>query len=167
MFTHIAQYPEGYIISLSILVFLGIVFIKGRQTILKSLDARIATVRSELDNARELHDSAKALLAKYEKKRHGAKSEAEEIIKNGQNVANKLVAEATSDLNVLVENRLRVTVENIRMLEVKAVQSVRDQIINISVKAAEQILADNLTEETHKTLVSSSIDEASAKLHWS
>ena len=58
-----------FVVSIGFLVFIGIIlYYKVPAKITGMLDARAAQIKAELEEARNLRDEAKALLASYERK---------------------------------------------------------------------------------------------------
>ena len=68
------------------------------RTILDTLDKRSARIKSELDEARQLRDEAKALLAEYQNKKGEAEREADAIIAGAKADAERMAAEADAKL---------------------------------------------------------------------
>lgn len=67
-------------VAVAFVIFMGILAYVGVPAMLaRSLDARGARVKTELDEARRLRDEAQALLAEYQGKQHEAEREAQSI----------------------------------------------------------------------------------------
>jgi F-type H+-transporting ATPase subunit b len=74
---HILMEAETWV-AVAFVIFLGILAYVGvHRTILDTLDRRSARIKAELDEARQLRDEAKKLLAEYQNKKGEAERQAE------------------------------------------------------------------------------------------
>ena len=67
----------------------------------KILDARADGIRSELEEARSLHEEAKALLASYEKKQAEVQAQADRIVEAARVEAATAAEQAKADIKKL------------------------------------------------------------------
>ena len=71
----------NFVVLLGFLLFVGILlFVKVPSLLGGQLDARAEGIRSELDEARALHEEAQTLLASYERKQEEVKEQATRIV---------------------------------------------------------------------------------------
>ncbi|MEL0002847.1 MAG: hypothetical protein VW620_07530, partial [Rhodospirillales bacterium] len=75
---------ETYIVGLALLIFLALVFWKGRKAIVNGLDRKIALIRSEIEEASTLREEAERLFAENSKLAATAAEEAKAIISQAQ-----------------------------------------------------------------------------------
>ena len=86
-------------VAIAFVIFLGILAYVGvHRTILNALDKRSARIKTELDEARQLRDEAKALLAEYQNKKGEAQREADAIVAGAKADAERMAAEADAKL---------------------------------------------------------------------
>lgn len=156
---------EKYFVAAAILCFLVIVFVKARKGILEMLDSRIESIRAELDDARKLHEDARALLAEYEKKRNNAETEAKEMVDFAKAEADRLIEQTSADLEAQLERRTATARDRIAQAEAQAIQDVRAAAVDVAVTAAETLIRDGLDASKQADLAKSSIQDATKKLH--
>ncbi len=101
-----------------------------RGPLLSWLDGEIVKVRFELDEAKRLHDEAKATLQEYKDRERDAVQEAERIIEQARADANRLRDEAKEDLRLMLERHEKIVVDRIRLAHEDALAEVRAYIID-------------------------------------
>jgi len=78
-------------------VFMGLmVYLKVPKMVTKNLDSKIDKIQTDLNEAKKLREEAQALLAKYERKRKSAQSEADDIIAAAEEEAVRIADENLS-----------------------------------------------------------------------
>ena len=65
----------GFLCFLGLLAYLGV-----HRKLIDAIDRRQARIKSELEQARRLHEEAQALLGEFERKARDAETEAQAII---------------------------------------------------------------------------------------
>jgi F-type H+-transporting ATPase subunit b len=148
-----------------LVIFLGLAVYFGLPRIIaKMLDARIAKIAAELDEAKRLRGEAEALLVEYERKRVTAEAEATDIVRAAQDEARRLTDEASVALTDLVARRTKAVEQKIAQAESLAVAEVRARAADLAVEAARLLLAK---EVQHKgdALVDQAIRDVAAKLN--
>jgi F-type H+-transporting ATPase subunit b len=150
----------GFFVFFGLLGYLGV-----HRMLAKSLDDRAARIKAELDEARKLKDDAAALLAEYERKRHEAESEAQEIIKGAEAEAERLAAEAKAKVEEFVTRRTQMAETKIAQAEAQATADVRGAAAEAAVAAAEKILAQEMKGKLASDLVAKGIEDVRKKLN--
>jgi len=131
----------------------------------KSLDARAAAIRNELDEARRLRDEAQSLLADYQRKSREAENEAKAILEQAKREGEALANETRKSLSESVERRTKLAEEKIARAEAQAVSEVRASAVENAIAAAEKILKSRATGATADALLESSIRDLEGKLN--
>ena len=145
---------------IALIIFLAImVYLKVPGVVTAALDKRADTIRKELDEARRLREEAQALLADYQRKGREAETEAEAIIEQAKREAEALTAESGRRLEEYVANRTRQAEEKIAQAEAQALQEVRALSADVTIAAAEKILAGKVKGATADALIARSIGE--------
>lgn len=147
-----------------LLLFAIVAALKVPAMIGKMLDARIAKIEAELNEARRLREEAEALLAEYEAKRKAAETEAQDIVAAAHEEAQRLTAEAQTALEDMVSRRTKAVEDKIAQAESQAVAEVRSRSIDVAVEAARLVLADKARGDAD-TLVDQSIKDVAARLN--
>ena len=125
--------------------------------IAKSLDGRIATIRSQLDEAAQLRSEAEALKGEYEKKLSDAAKDAE-VMKAAAEAEGKLiVAKAKSDAEALIERRGKSAEEKIAAAERNAIAELRAKAAQAAAMAARGLIAEGHDASADKKLVDEAI----------
>lgn len=145
--------------SIAVIVFVVAMVWKAGKPIVGLLDAEIAKVRTELQEARRLRDEAAATLADYRRRQQEALKEAETIIARAKEEAHKLREEAQTDLEAMLARYESKAEDRIRSAEADALAEVRDVVIEQAVAVAQKALASKVDPSLAEKLVSQAIAE--------
>ncbi len=153
-------------VALAFIVFLGLLGYPGvHRIVAKSLDDRAARIKAELDEARKIKDEAVQLLAEYQRKRHAAEDEAQNIIAGAKAEAERLAAEAKVRIEDFVARRTKMAETKIAQAEAQAAADVRSAAAEAAIAAAEKILSAETKGKLAGELVAKGIDEVRKKLN--
>lgn len=155
---------ETLVLLVAMVIFLAIVWKPIKKAIVGSLDSRADAIRNELDEARELHDQAKSLLAKYQRQLHEGESLAEEIIQRGEADRKQLEEKMRHDFEALIERRTKQAEERITQEEARAVQEVRSRAADLAVRATRKMLTDKMGGNQAQAIIQNAITEVGRKL---
>jgi F-type H+-transporting ATPase subunit b len=152
-------------VGLAFILAVGLIYVKAAKGIAGSLDARAATIRTQIEEARKLREDAQALLAEYQRKQRDAMAEAEKIIQQAKDDAARLRTEAEADLVRSLERRKQQALERIAQTEAQAVAQVRNLAVDVALKAAEGLLRDNLSAAQQQAMVDQAVAELPRRLN--
>lgn len=153
-------------VSLAMIVFLVIIILKkAPAAIMGGLDRKIASIRTQLDEAKQLRAEAEALRGKYEQRLRDADREAEDIRAAAEREAAELVEAAQADTEKLIERRHRMAEEKIAAAERSAIAQLRAKAANAAAKAAESLISERHDETADRKLVDQTIGSLGQKLH--
>jgi F-type H+-transporting ATPase subunit b len=153
-------------VALAFVVFLGLLGYLGvHRIVAKSLDDRAARIKAELDDARKIKDEAVELLAEYQRKRHAAEGEAQDIIAGAKAEAERLAAEAKARIEDFVARRTKMAEAKIAQAEAQAAADVRSAAAEAAIAAAEKILSAETKGKLAGELIAKGIDEVRKKLN--
>jgi F-type H+-transporting ATPase subunit b len=153
-------------VALAFIVFLGLLGYLGvHRIVAKSLDDRAARIKAELDEARKIKDEAVQLLAEYQRKRHAAEGEAQDIIAGAKAEAERLAAEAKARIEDFVGRRTKMAEAKIAQVEAQAAADVRSAAAEAAIAAAEKILSAETKGKLAGELIAKGIDEVRKKLN--
>lgn len=141
-----------------------IVYLKVPQMILGVLDTKISKIEQDLEEAKRLREEAQALLAKYERKRKSAQSEADDIIAAAEEEATRIAQDAKIALEEMIVRRTKAVEEKISQAEVQAVSEVRTKSAEIAVEATRALLVAQMADQGD-TLVEAAIKDVGARLN--
>ncbi len=129
------------------------------------LDARIESIRTEIDEARRLREEAQASLAAYQRKLRDAVGEAEQIVARARDAADRSAQRAAEALEATLARRQAQALENIAQAEAAAVKQVRDTTIEVALAATREVLRAHLRGAHADALIDAAIKELPEKLH--
>ncbi|WP_336986240.1 hypothetical protein [Altererythrobacter aquiaggeris] len=136
--------PFGIVaIAMTVLILIAIFGAKVHKTIAGGLDSKIADIRQQLDEARQLRAEAEALRAEYTAKIAGAQKDAEAMLETARGEADGIVAKAEADATAMVERRQRMAQDKIASAERDAVDHVRETAAVVAAGAAKTLIAKN------------------------
>ncbi|MGX9856539.1 F0F1 ATP synthase subunit B [Limimaricola variabilis] len=155
-----------FVVLLAFLLFVGVLlYFRVPREVGKMLDKRADGIRAELDEARGLREEAQSLLASYERKQKDVQVQAERIVSNARDEANRSAEQAKLDIEKSIQRRLTAAEEQIQSAQDKAVKDVRDQAVAVAIAAARQVIAEQMTPQRGDKLIDESIKTVGAKLH--
>ena len=155
---------EFWVAVAFILFVLLLLYYRVPELVTEALDARAAAIKRELEEARKLKEEAQAILADYQRRRGEVENEAQEIIDLAKREAEALAAETRRSLAEALERRTRAAEEKIARAGEQAMAEVRNIAVDVSVAAAERIIAEKLKGARASALVDESIAELASKL---
>ncbi len=151
--------------TISLVIFLSITVYFGLpKMVAKLLDDRIASIQSDLDQAKRLRADAEALLSQYELKRVAAEAEAAAIVAAAQEEAKRLTADASVSLADLIARRTKAVEEKIAQAETQAVLEVRAKSADVAIEAARLLLTKQMATKGDG-LIAQAITEVAARLN--
>lgn len=158
------QAPEFWV-AIAFVIFMALVWKKASAAITGLLDARAEKIRAELDEARRLHQDAKATLEAYKRRQGDALKEAEAIVAHAREEAERIRAQSTRDLEAAVKRRENQAVDRIAQAEAAALAEVRNLTVDIAIAASRRILATGIKPAQADKLIDQAIQELPKHLH--
>ena len=159
-------FNTNYVVLIGFILFLALLFyFNVPAMILKMLDDRAETIRSELDEARNLRDEAQAVLAAYERKSREVAEQSQRIIDHAREEARLAADAAKEDLKQSIARRLKAAEEQITSAEEKATRELRNRAVDVAIAAASKILADSTTATEANKRIDAAIAEVESRLH--
>jgi len=147
----------------TLVTFLLVVYILKKfawDKILHALEARSEKIHADLDKAESSRKEAEALIKGYQDKLHAATEEVHKMIEEAKrdatNLRNKMLADAQADVKNLKDQASK----DIDLAKTKALSEIQNQIVELSVLVAGEILEKQLKPEDHAAF----IDKEIAKL---
>lgn len=145
---------EAYqIVAASMLVLIIVMIWKKVPGIITGgLDAKIAAIREQLDEAKKLRSEAEALRDEYASKIADAEKDAEAMVENAQKEAEVILARAEEDSKAMVARRKKMAEDKISAAEREAVDDVRNKAASAAALAAQKLIADKHTADADSKL---------------
>ncbi|NBB26001.1 hypothetical protein GVM20_12770 [Porphyrobacter sp. SLTP] len=124
------------------------------------LDAKIAAIRSALDEAKTLRAEAEALRAEYAAKIASAEKDAEAMLAGAREEADAILAKAEADSEVMVARRQKMAEDKIAAAERAAIAEVKAKAVTAAAAASRKLIAERHDGPADKKLA----DEVIASL---
>ena len=139
--------------TINFLLLLALLRVFMWKRVLKLLDDRREKISSELKNIDDVKSEVERLRLEYEAKisstEEFSRSKIEAAIEEGRRVAQKIKDEAEQDSErIAVESR-----ETIKRELSKAKEELQTEIVDITIKIAEKVIEERLSEGTDKKIV--------------
>jgi len=122
--------------------------------------ARQNAIKDAYDNADAVNRKADERLDTYNKRIAHIESEGRDIIKNAKLKAEKQASEIIEEANKKAEAIIEHAVKEIEKEKVHAVSDMKNQIIMLSILAAEKIMEKDLKTEGHEAFIDNIIEQA-------
>lgn len=157
--------PETWV-AISFILFVAlIVYLKVPGKVLGALDARSETIARELEEARKLRAEAEAVLADYKRRAENVEAEAAAILAQAEREASAYAQEARTAFNEMINRRLTIAEQKIKLEEEKARKQIRAQAAELAIAAAEQLIEQKVTGEVAENMIAASLDRIKKRLH--
>ena len=151
-------------VAVAFVVFVVLVFKPIKGALIGGLDAKIAEIRQEVEEAEKLREEAQSLLANYQRQQRQAIQDAEAIVARAKEEAERHRAEADEAMKDMVRRQEEQAREKIAQAEAAAIQEVRSMSVELAMAAAEKLLADRLAGDEGSRLIDNSIEDIPRKL---
>lgn len=141
-------------VSIAMFVLLLFAFLgaKVHKTIAGGLDNRIAAIKANLEEAKQLRAEAEALREEYAAKIANAEKDAEAMLDNARREAEGIVAKAEEDTTAMIARRERMATDKIASAERQALADLKAKAADASTAAAAALIAEKHTAEADKAL---------------
>ena len=144
-----------FLFSFIIFVFILVKF--GGPFIINALDARIEEIKKDLKESESLRVEAQEMLAQYQRKHRDAVQEAEKILDNARENAAQYKEKAEAELQEVMKRREQQLTERLSRMEQNAIQEIQSYAADLSLKAAQDMIIENLDKKTSGNLIDQSI----------
>ena len=155
--------PEFWL-AVALIILIVALWKPASRGILGALDARSERIRQELDDARRLHEEAKALVAKYQRQLHEGEELAAEILERAETESARLETRMREDFDATVKRRTQQALDRIAQEEQRALMEVRSRAADLAVRTTRRLLTEKLGPKDAQQLIGSAIEDVSRKL---
>lgn len=129
-------------VALAMTVLIGVfLWKKVPGLITGGLDAKIAAIRTALDEAKALRAEAEALRAEYAAKIASAEKDANAMLAGAREEADAILAKAEADSEVMVARRQKMAEDKIAAAERAAVAEVKARAVTAAAAASKVLIA--------------------------
>jgi len=141
---------------LLLLILLRIFFWKR---ILKILDARKERIASELARIEETKQEIERLRLEYQKHIDSIDEESRAKIEEAKELGRMLVSQMKREAHDQAQKMVEAAKQDIRYKIAKAKEEVKEQLIDLTMKAAQNLISEKLTSEDDKKIVEDFLKE--------
>jgi len=145
-----------WITFLLVLVILGA---KAWKPMIKALENRENFIRESLEEAEAARQEADKVADEYEAMVAKARQEAQNIVAVGKETAERMKADILNEAQDKSAGILKQAEVQIGAEREKAIAEIRNQIVDISMAAAEKIIAKSITLEDNKRLIEDALKD--------
>ena len=153
------HFDEAMWVALGFVLFVVLVWKKAGAALAETLDTRSAKIKSELDEARKLHEEAKSELDSLKGLKRDAEKEAKTIVANAKAAANRIRENAAQKAVETVARREAQAAAKIQASEAALVNELLAKAASLAVDAARELIAEKIDEDASLKLVESSVKQ--------
>jgi len=133
-----------------VLIFLSKLALKP---ILAAIENREKSIRGDIEQAQQQRDEAEALLNQHKELMENAETEAQELFKESRKQADKAREEMLEQARLESGKLLEKAKDEIEHQKDSALASLKAEVADLAVGAAEKIILHNLDEDKQKAVV--------------
>lgn len=122
----------------------------GLKPVVRMLDAKRAKIRDELNEAKILREQAEEILATYQKRQKEVMAEAQQMVELAREEAEHMKRDAERELETMIQRRTEQANAKIARAEAKAMQDLKDHLVELAVAAARDVLVARGAEADDK-----------------
>ena len=131
--------------------------------IITALQDREKGIQSSIDRAHQAKDESEAILRKNRELLSKADAEADRILREGKDYAEKLRADITEKAQSEAKKMIASAKDEIEQEKRRALDVLRNEVADLAVKGAEKIIKTALDADMQKKIVNSMIQDFSTK----
>jgi F-type H+-transporting ATPase subunit b len=145
----------GYLISqiVNFVLLLVLLRIFLYKPIVRMLDKRRETIKTDLEEARTARSQAEAARQEHEKELENAREERLSILAQAREQAEKMREEILENARAEAHQLVAKTEEEMEALRRQALAGAQDEIADLALAAASKVVGKSLDEQDHRRLV--------------
>ena len=145
------------VINFLLLLFILRLFLWKR--VLKLLDDRKARISDELNKIEEAKKTVEALKSEYQTKLNSIEEIARVSVNQAKQVAREVAEQIRVKANTDADKIIESARQEIQFEVAKAKEELKDQIVDLTIRAAENLISERLTEEDDIKIVEDFINQ--------
>ena len=151
---------EIIFVIINFLILVGVLAKFLYKPFIGALEARKQSIKDAYDNAEVVNRRADAKMAKYERRIANAEDEANEIVKEGRRRAEQQAQQIIDEANERAANIVKRAEQAAELEKSRAAEELRDDIADMVIMAAEQVIGREIEKEGHQAIIDEVIDRA-------
>lgn len=149
---------DTLVVLISIILLLFLVKYFAWDKIEAMLEARRQKISKDLEEAEKKRKAAEEIQANAKEIIHNAEAKGQEILNTTREAASKMQDEMIKEGRDVVSRMKLDGQREVDSMKQRALAQMQDQIVDLSVQLASQILNKELTEQTHQDVIESFIE---------
>ncbi|MFP4098562.1 MAG: hypothetical protein ACLFP8_01875 [Alphaproteobacteria bacterium] len=151
--------------TISFAMFLGAMWKFALPLLNRYLDARIAEIVKNLEEAENLRIEAQEMLAQYQRKHRDALHESKKIIEAAREKARLYKERAESELDKTIEMREKQLIARLERMEKNAINKIQIYAAYLSIDATREMIEKRMTKKVNDRLLEESISNIKQNVH--
>jgi len=142
--------------------FLALLFLLYKvawKPLFSTIEKREKTIQDSLDQASKASEEAQALLKRHQEMINTAQGEAQQIIKENRELAEKSRQEIIEQARISAQKIVDKAKLEIEKEKENAVLALRGEVADLAIEATKKILHETLDEKRQRAIVNSLIDQ--------
>lgn len=151
-------------LALGLLILIVLIRKPFMEGVIGALDRRSARIAQEIEDARRLHEEAKALLEKYERHLREGEELAAGIRERALAEQQRLEARLKAEFEALTGRRTQQALDRIAQEEARTVADLRTRAASLAVRATRTLLEEKLDQQETQRVMARAVGEVTRKL---
>ena len=152
-------FDETAWVAIAFILFFVLIWKKGKKSLLSLLDERSTLVEKELNEAKSLKEEALEELRLALQNQKNVSDEAENIIRDAKETANKIQEEANLKSIEMIKRKEEQAKQKILSLEAEAIKNIREVTSRIVIESSKIYIKEKLNSNENVNLISKSSDK--------
>lgn len=152
-------------VAISFVIFVALAFKLMAGKVTGALDAKIASIRSEIETAEKLRAETQALLNDIQQKQRDAQAEANRIVEAARASAKQIQQSADADLEEAMARREAQLMDRLKRVEEKALADIQNHAAELALQATREIVEKTMDDKTGKTLIDQAVASVAKHLN--
>ncbi len=129
------------------------------------LDSRIDLIKDQIKESQDLHNEAKELLTNEKKKVQELENQVKAIIEESKQIAQDILIKNKEKIEEEIKRLEKECEDKIYFLEQEAAKEIKDKVSQESIQMTVDRIKNNLSDQGHEAILTSSISEIEKGLH--
>ena len=152
-------FDETAWVAIAFILFFVLIWKKGKEAILSLLDERSSLIKKELNEAKSLKEEALEELRLALQSQKNVSDEAENIIRDAKEIANKIQEEANLKSLELIRRKEEQAKQKISSLEAESIKNIREVTSRIVIESTRIYIKQKMDSKEKVNLISKSSDK--------
>ena len=158
------SFDETAWVAIAFILFFVLVWKKGKKAVLSLLDERSSLIEKELNEAKSLKEEALEELRLALQNQKNVSDEAENIIKDAKETANKIQEEANLKSLEMIRRKEEQAKQKILSLEAESIKNIREVTSRIVIESSKTYIKNRIDSKENVNLISKSTDKVKSTI---